>query len=259
MAALLALVLIVGGVSMTAMAAANADTTASESASAADPAKGSKKVSATHVSKTAVAATVLGKTEDELKAALKDNSLGQLLIAAGKLDAFKTAYLAEYRTKLDAAVTAGTLTGAQADEKYTAKKSAVDAWDGSADLTTKPTKGNKTTGTSKGTKGVHIDAIDLAADILGKTKDEVKDAVKDGKIGDLLIAAGKVDAFKAAYLTESKTKLDAAVTAGTLTQAQADEKYAAEKAKMAAYDGTTHLCEGKDHSKSGSKNSGVAA
>jgi hypothetical protein len=115
-------------------------------------------------------------------------------------------------------------------------------------------KGDKNTDASKGAKGVRVNVIAVAADILGKSTDEVRDAVKDGKVGDLLIAADKVDAFKAAYLAEAKTKLDAAVAAGTITQAQADEKYAAKKAKMDAYDGTTHLCGGKDHSKFGNGN-----
>ncbi len=101
----------------------------------------------------------------------------------------------------------------------------------------------------KGTKAGGVNVISIAASVLGKTEDEVKEAVKTGKVGDLLVAAGKVDAFKTAYLTEAKTKLDAAVSAGTLTQAQADEKYAEQKAKIDAYDGTTHLCGGADHSK----------
>jgi hypothetical protein len=65
----------------------------------------------------------------------------------------------------------------------------------------------------------------------------------------LLVSAGKVDEFKTAYLAELKSKLDAAVTAGTLTQEKADEMYASGKEKMDAYDGTTHLCGGSDHSK----------
>jgi len=97
--------------------------------------------------------------------------------------------------------------------------------------------------------GVQVDVISVAAEVLGKTKDEVRSALRTGKVGDLLIAAGKVDAFKAAYLTELKSKLDAAVSAGTLTQEKADEHYASGKEKMDRYDGTTHLCGGNDHSK----------
>ena len=34
-----------------------------------------------------------------------------------------------------------------------------------------------------------------------------------------------------------------------MTQDEADAKYASEKEKIDAYDGTAHLCGGKDHSK----------
>jgi hypothetical protein len=258
MAVLLAVLLLTGGVSITAMAATGTDSTTSESAVTADSDKGrgGDKKSATHVSKTSVAATVLGKTEAEMETALKDSTLGKLLTDAGKLSAFKTAYLAKYKAKIDAAVKAGTLTQAQADEKYTAKKTSITAWDGSTDLSLGHAKGDRTSDTSKAGKSgksLRVDVIALTADLLGKTTDEVRDAVKDGKVGDLLIEAGKVEQFKTAYLAEVKTKLKAAVTAGTLTQAEADEKYATEKTKMAAYDGSTHLCGGKDHSKFGEK------
>ncbi len=103
---------------------------------------------------------------------------------------------------------------------------------------------------SRGQKdGTHVDVLSVAASVLGKTVDEVKEAVKDGKVGDLLIAANKVEAFKEAYLAQAKSKLDAAVAAGTLTQEEADVKYAKAEEKMTAYDGTQHLCGGKDHSK----------
>ncbi len=95
---------------------------------------------------------------------------------------------------------------------------------------------------------IRVNVLTIAAQVLGQTEDEVKEAVKDGKVGDLLIAAGKVDEFKQAYLSEAKNKLNAAVAEGQLTQAQADKKYTKAEEKMAAYDGTTHLCGRKDHS-----------
>ena len=95
-------------------------------------------------------------------------------------------------------------------------------------------------------KGVHVNVLSVAASVLGIDKAEIKETIKDGKVGDLLIAADKVDDFKIAYLSELKSKLDAAVKTGTLTQEQADKKYESEKNKMDNYDGTTHLC-GNDH------------
>ncbi len=97
--------------------------------------------------------------------------------------------------------------------------------------------------------GVHVNVLSLAASVLGKTEDEVKEVVKTGKVGDLLVAVGKVEEFKTKYLEEVKQKLDAAVTEGKITQEQADEKYATSQEKMSTYDGTTHLCGGIDHSK----------
>jgi len=115
---------------------------------------------------------------------------------------------------------------------------------------------------SKGTHGANV--ISVAADVLGMTKDEVKEAVKDGKVGDLLIAQDKVEAFKTAYLTETQTKLNEKVADGSLTQDEADEAYAKAEEKMASYDGTTHLCGREDHSgmfeqKSQESTSGSAA
>lgn len=98
-------------------------------------------------------------------------------------------------------------------------------------------------------KGVHVDVVSVAASVLETTKDDVKAAIKTGKTGDLLIAAGKVDEFKIAYIAELETKLEAAVADGKMTQEEADAMYASEKEKIDAYDGTTHLCGGKDHSK----------
>lgn len=109
-----------------------------------------------------------------------------------------------------------------------------------------------TENTKKGKKsksGVHVNVISVAASVLGKTEDEVKEVVKTGKVGDLLVEAGKVEEFKTTYLVEMKQKLDAAVTDGKITQEQADAKYSASQEKMSTYDGTTHLCGGTDHSK----------
>jgi len=238
------------GVTVLAASSNSNSSDGSDTNSTSSSSEKTKPKDSVHVSATGIAASVLGKTEDEVKEAVKSGtSLYQQLTDTGKLDAFKTAYLAELKTKLDAAVTAGTLTQTEADAKFTSKQAEITAWDGTSELS----KGGKDKG-EKGKGGeakdsTHVNVIKVAASVLGKTEDEIKESVKSGKVGDLLVAAGKVDEFKTAYLAEAKSKLDVAITAGTLTQAQADEKYTAEKTKMDAYDGTTHLCGGKDHSK----------
>lgn len=106
------------------------------------------------------------------------------------------------------------------------------------------------TGSGKSRKSSgRVNVLAVAAEVLGQDKDEVKEAVSDAKVGDLLLAADKLDEFKALYLETAKTKLDEAVAAGSMTQAEADEKYAEYEQKMAEYDGTTHLCGRDSHKK----------
>lgn len=236
------------GAGLTAMAASNSTSSAEASSDAAgtDSTPGKTKPEGrVSVSTTSLAASVLGKTEDEIKASVTSGtSIGQQLKDANKLDAFRTVYLAAYKTRLDEAVKAGTLTQSKADEKYASKQKEIAAWDGSTELS----KGGKGRG-GNGKDSARVSVVQVAASVLGKTEDEIRESVKSGKVGDLLIAAGKVDDFKTAYLAELKSKLDAAVSGGTLTEAEADEKYTAGKEKMDSYDGTTHLCGGNDHSK----------
>jgi hypothetical protein len=162
-------------------------------------------------------------------------SVFALVLLIGSTGAVVTAASAESSSSAASELSVADLSGATS--------SAIDAQ--------KQVKGEKKH--AGGKSGVRVDVISVAASVLGETGEEVKESVKAGKVGDLLVEAGKVDEFKAAYLAEAKSKLDAAVTAGSLTQAQADEKYAEAKDKMDAYDGTTHLCGGTDHSKFGEK------
>lgn len=255
----LSLMICATGSSLAVYAATNTTTKAAESTVETDTAK-AKSESSTDSGKThskrmggyvdtlTVAASVLDQTEAEIKTALGDSgTIGDLLIKAKKLDAFKTAYLKEAKKNLDAAVTAGTITQTEADEKYKSYQERMAEYDGSAAL-----KGESKGGSKRDHKGgrshSNVNVVSIAATVLDKTEAEIKTEVGEtGKIGDLLIAANKLEAFKKAYLSALSTELKASVTAGSLTQEQADEKYATEKEKMAAYDGTTHLCGGKGH------------
>ncbi|GHV13806.1 hypothetical protein FACS1894219_09110 [Clostridia bacterium] len=155
-----------------------------------------------------------------------------------------------------AAMAAGTNSEAVPDTTVFDSAPAQDSTDSSV-IPKDKIKGEKTRGKTKsGTKSGHgagVNVISVAADVLGITAEEVEESVRTGKVGDLLVAADKVEEFKSAYLTELKSKLDSAVTGGTLTQEEADEKYAAEKVKIDAYDGTSHLCGKDDHSGWGEK------
>lgn len=142
-------------------------------------------------------------------------------------------------------------TDAEISESTNAEISAIETEkSSSADGSTKYSRpSNEMVHSYKKKNGTHVNVISVAASVLGKTTDEVKEAIKEAKVGDLLIEAGKVDEFKTAYLTEAKTKLDEAIASGTLTQEEADTKYAEIEAAIAVYDGTTHLCGGTDHKK----------
>jgi hypothetical protein len=67
-------------------------------------------------------------------------------------------------------------------------------------------------------------SLDAAATYLGMTEDELHTALESGKtLAQIAKDKGKtVDGLKSALTAATKTKLDAAVKAGTLTQAQAD-------------------------------------
>ena len=84
--------------------------------------------------------------------------------------------------------------------------------------------------------------IKVAAEILGKTTDELKAEFKNGKtLGDLLLEAKKLDDFKVKYLDSLKIKLDTAVKEGKIKQEEADEIYKHKSEKIKNWDGTTKL------------------
>ena len=68
-------------------------------------------------------------------------------------------------------------------------------------------------------------SLDAAAKYLGLTEAELHTQLESGKtLAEIAKAQGKtVDGLKKALTDATKTKLDAAVKAGTITQAQADE------------------------------------
>jgi polyhydroxyalkanoate synthesis regulator phasin len=75
-----------------------------------------------------------------------------------------------------------------------------------------------------GIRGVTPEA---AAEVLGMTVDELRDAMSDGStLAEVAEAQGmSVDAFETALLDQVQTQLDQLVADGTLTQTQADEQF----------------------------------
>lgn len=80
---------------------------------------------------------------------------------------------------------------------------------------------------------------EVLAGLTGKTPDEVQAARAAGQsYGEQAAAAGKLEAFNDERLDQYKLRLDEAVKAGRITQADADKLYAAMKARVEACDGT---------------------
>jgi hypothetical protein len=100
---------------------------------------------------------------------------------------------------------------------------------------------------------VKVNVLAVAASVLDVSQDELQVSLKSRDLGEILLEAGKLDAFKAAYLETAKTNLTAAVADGRLSQEQADEKYARVQTKIAAYDGTAPLFGPKKNGKELSK------
>jgi hypothetical protein len=168
----------------------------------------------------AVAATQLGSPQAESQAMVSDVAK-QLGVTPAKLtDALKTA-LAD---RVDAAVVAGRLTKAQGD----ALKARIEA--GEMPLLGLGPLGR---GHLRGGPGGHLDA---AAAYLGVPATQLRTQLESGKT---LAAVAKAedktaDGLVAALVADEKKELSAAVKAGRLTQAQADELLAGAEERFTA-------------------------
>lgn len=155
----------------------------------------------------AVAGGGLG-SDDEQQAFL-DSAAKRLGVTPAEL---KAALQGAYADRLDAAVAAGKLTKQQADALKQRAKDGV------------PLFGGRHGG--PGGFGFHGTAsLGAAATYLGLTEAELRAELQAGKtLAQVAKAKDKsVDGLEQALAAEAKTKLAAAVKAGTLTQAQADE------------------------------------
>ena len=83
--------------------------------------------------------------------------------------------------------------------------------------------------------GVAQTPAEIVSDLTGKPVEDVTEAREAGETyGEQAADAGKLDEFKEARLEQCKLALDEAVKEGRITQAQADELYAAMEARMEA-------------------------
>jgi hypothetical protein len=164
----------------------------------------------------AAISTYLGLTADQLRTDLQSGkTLAQVAAAQGKtVSGLEDAIVAGAKTSLDAAVAAGNLTAAQEATKLADLQSHV------ADIvnSTGPPAGDH--GGPGGPGGGP--ATKAIADYLGLTSDEIRTQLKSGKtLAQVATAQGKtVSGLEAAIVSDAKTHLDAAVSAGKLTTAQ---------------------------------------
>ena len=80
-------------------------------------------------------------------------------------------------------------------------------------------------------------AITKAAEVVGVTAAELRTEIQSGKtVAEIAVAKGKTgQAVIDALVADAKTALDAKVTAGTITQVQADTRLAVATARITAW------------------------
>ena len=170
------------------------------------------------------AAKYIGITEAQLQTELQNGkSLADVATAHGKtVGGLVDALTADVQKKLDAAVKAGHLTQSQADDMLTELKSHLtDFVNGTMPaMPVKPFFGHAAGG-----------KLDAAAKYIGITEEQLQTELQSGKtLAEVAKAHGKTaDGLVNAMVADATKKLDAAVKAGHLTQAQASDMLAALK------------------------------
>ena len=161
------------------------------------------------------AATYLGMTTSDLLTQLQaGKTLAQ--VAGAKTSGLIAALVAHEKQEIADAVTAGRLTQAQADQIVpTLTQRFTDLVNGMRPA------GGPGFG-HHGPGGGHGDDLDAAATYLGTTTSDLVTQLQAGKTL-AQIAGAKTSGLVAALVAHEKTELAAAVTAGRLTQAQADQ------------------------------------
>jgi hypothetical protein len=171
-------------------------------------------------------ASYLGLTAAELGTQLQSGkTLAQVATAQGKsVSGLEDAIVADATTHLDAGVAAGKLTAAQEASMLAGLKTHVDDM---VNSTGPPAGGHGPGGPGGGPGGGPFDPQAIA-DYLGLTQSALRTQLQAGKsLADVASAQGKtVAGLQAAIVAAATTKLDAAVSAGTITAAQESSRLA---------------------------------
>jgi predicted RNA-binding protein associated with RNAse of E/G family len=187
------------------------------------------------VSDASVVAKAIGITETELNTAL---SGGQSIAAVAKahnvdVQTVVDALVADKKDEIAAALKAGTITQAQADqESANATKFATDQVNGTG-------FGRGGRGGGHGFGGGPNEAVSdtsVAAKAIGISESDLTTALQGGQSIAAVAKAHNVDAQTVvdALVADGKSELAAAVKAGTITQAQADQEAANLTARVTA-------------------------
>jgi hypothetical protein len=165
----------------------------------------------------AYAATQFGSPQQENQAVV-DDAAKQLGVAPSALS---SALKKALENRVDGAVAAGRLTKAQGDEL----KQRIESGD-------VPLFGGPGFGFHE--RGALFGGLDAAASYLGLSEDELRTQFQAGKsLADIAKVQGKsVDGLVQAIVGDAKKKLAAAVSAGRLTQTQADSILAGLKSRV---------------------------
>jgi hypothetical protein len=168
----------------------------------------------------AYAATQLGSPQQDNQAVLND-AAKQLGVEPGALSA---ALKKALENRVDAAVAAGRLTKAQGDEL----KQRIES--GDVPLFGSPGFGHHG-------RGALFGGLDAAAGYLGLTDAQLRSQFQNGKsLADVAKAQGKsVEGLVQAIVDAAKTKIDAAVAAGRLTQSEGDSMLSGLKSRVSDF------------------------
>jgi hypothetical protein len=181
--------------------------------------------------KTAIFAALndLGISLDELRQGIDAGKSIVEVAAAHNVDAtaLKNAIMAKFRSELDGAVRSGKLTQAQADVEYQKLTGPIDDIISGKNRAGGDGKIRSENDISPSLDLAERAALNAASTALGMQPIDMKMALGSGKpLADLVREKGKdQQTVRSAMLSAGKAPLDAAVTAKTLTQAQAGQEY----------------------------------
>ncbi|MDX1991562.1 MAG: hypothetical protein SF029_04200 [bacterium] len=172
-----------------------------------------------------VVAEQTGLTAQEIITQVRDGAtLAEVITAnGGDVEAVTAAVVEALTTEINEAVAAGRITQAQADERLaTLEADVTAALNGERDDFGRGPGG-------RGWRGVERGILNLAAEQTGLTREEIVTQLRGGAtLATILTENGvEVDAFVDAVIEQAEAQLAEAVTAGRITQEQADERLAA--------------------------------